>query len=159
MTRPPRWRTTRPIVAAAIAAAVLLSCSSSDPGPTARKEVPAEATLSQKRVEVALKDFGLVASPGSIQAGPVAFAIQNSGAAPHEFVIVQSGLAPDQLPQIEQKFVDLKQLQVIATTGPIDGGKREDVAVNLRPGRYVLLCNVASHYISGMYAAFSVSER
>ncbi|TAK80317.1 MAG: hypothetical protein EPO16_00830 [Dehalococcoidia bacterium] len=121
---------------------------------TATPAPPAAARLD---VAVTLKDFAVVATPASITAGKVTFAVQNAGVSPHEFVIVKSDLAPDSLPQVNQKTVDEKQVQVIGKVEPFDGGSKRELALELQPGRYVLLCNIPSHYISGMYTAFAVT--
>lgn len=118
---------------------------------------PAPAVAAPLGVAVTLKDFAVVATPASLAAGKVTFAVQNAGVSPHEFVVVKSDLAPDSLPQVNQKTVDEKQVQVVGKIDPFDGGSKRELAVDLQPGRYVLLCNVPSHYISGMYTAFTVT--
>lgn len=105
-----------------------------------------------------LSEFSLAAVPASVPAGRVTFVVRNDGAIPHEFVVVRSDVAPDRLPQIDQKFVDVSRVEVVGNTGPFDGGQQREQGLDLGPGRYVLLCNVASHYLSGMFAAFTVSE-
>lgn len=136
--------------------AVLGACSSSEPAPKA-----ADTTVAappRKTVAVTMKEFTLASAPASVPAGTVTFVVQNAGLIPHEFVVVKSDLAPDKLPQFEQKLVDEKQVQVLSRTAQFDAGKKQDVAASLTPGKYVLLCNVPSHYISGMYAAFTVTS-
>ena len=144
-------------LAGAIAVGSMLgACSSSEPAP---KAADSTATAPPKTtVAVTMKEFTLAPALASVPAGSVTFAVQNAGLIPHEFVVVKSDLAPDKLPQIEQKLVDEKQIQVISKTAQFDGAKRQDVTASLTPGRYVLLCNVPSHYISGMYVAFAVTS-
>jgi uncharacterized cupredoxin-like copper-binding protein len=129
------------------------ACSSSEP---ATAGDGAAASTRATTVSVALRDFAVATGFASVPAGVVTFAVQNAGAIPHEFVVVKSDLAPDKLPQFEQKLVDEKQLEVVSRTQPVEAGGRQDLRVSLQPGRYVLLCNVASHYVSGMFAAFEV---
>ena len=69
----------------------------------------------------------------------------------------RSELAADKLPQIQQKLVDEQAVQVVSKLAPFDPGQKQDLTVTLQAGKYILLCNVASHYISGMYAAFEVT--
>lgn len=167
MTLHMRWRIAIPAGLLLVAGASLAACSSSGTKPTASgsatatpaatQATPAAPAAPHSDVAVTLKDFGVAATPVSAPAGHVTFVAQNSGAIPHELVVVKSDLAPDNLPQVNQKLVDVKQVQVIAKTEPFDGGTKRELTVELQPGRYVLLCNVASHYISGMHTAFTVT--
>ncbi|MBM4409892.1 MAG: hypothetical protein FJ037_00955 [Chloroflexi bacterium] len=139
--------------------AVLLgACSSSGTKLTAGGSPTGTPAAAHSNVAVTLKDFGVTTTPGSVPAGHITFITHNAGATPHELVVVKTDLAPDRLPQVDQKFVDVKQVQVLAETEPFDGGTKPELTAELPPGRYVLLCNVASHYISGMYAAFTVTD-
>lgn len=157
------WRIAASLALLLIAGAALAGCSSSETAPTASPRAsataatPAPTAAPRSGVTVTLKDFGVAATPASVPAGKVAFAVQNTGVSPHEFLVVKSDLAPDSLPQVNQKQVDEKQVQVVGKTEPFDGGSKRALTVDVQPGRYVLLCNVPSHYISGMYTAFTVT--
>lgn len=149
----------RVAVCLVIPAMLLGACSSTaSTTPTPSPDATASAPPGPVRVKVALSEFSLAAVPASVRAGRVTFVVQNDGAIPHEFVVVRSDLAPDRLPQIDQKLVDVARVAVVGNTGPFDSGQRREQALDLASGRYVLLCNVASHYVSGMFAAFTVSE-
>lgn len=158
MPRRIRWHVTPPIGAALLAAAVLAACSSPGTAPKASGGKSATPTVSLSSVMVTLKDFAVTAAPASASAGRVTFHVQNAGAIPHEFAVVKSDLAPDQLPQVNQKLVDVSKVQVVAETEPFDSGKKQELTAELQPGRYVLFCNIESHYISGMHTAFTVAE-
>lgn len=150
-------------VALLLAGAALAGCSSSKTEPAASPSAPAAAATAaptsapRSDVAVTLKDFGVATTPASAPAGKVTFAVRNNGVSPHEFVVVKSDLAPESLPQVNQKQVDEKQVQVVGKTEPFDGGSKRELTVDVQPGRYVLQCNVPSHYISGMYTAFTVT--
>lgn len=158
MTTRIRWQAATPIGLALLAVAMLAGCSSSKTAPAASGDALATPAAAHSDIAVTLKEFAVVATPASAPAGHVTFAVQNAGAIPHEFVVVKSDLAPDALPQVNQKVVDVAKVQVVAKTEPFDSGKKQELTAELQPGRYVLLCNVASHYISGMYTAFTVTE-
>ncbi len=158
-----KWRTAAPLGLLLIAGAALAGCSSSKSAPTAGPSASATATTPaptaapRSDVAVTLKDFGVAAAPASVPAGKVTFAVQNSGPSPHEFLIVKSDVTPGSLPQVNQKIVDEKQVQVVGKAEAFDGGSKRELTAELQPGRYVLLCNVPSHYVSGMYTAFTVT--
>lgn len=152
------WKRGIRLGAVLVVGAALSACSSSEPAQqadAAAKATPASAKATT--VGVTLKDFGVAAAQASAPAGSVTFAVLNSGAIPHELVVVKSDLATDKLPQFEQKLVDEKQVQVISKTVPLDAGKKQELTTTLQPGKYILICNVASHYVSGMYSAFEVT--
>ncbi|RJQ07726.1 MAG: hypothetical protein C4558_09160 [Dehalococcoidia bacterium] len=158
MTRRIKWHVIPPIGMVLVATAMLTACSSSGTTPKTDGGVSATPTAPHSTVTITLKDFGVAASLASAPAGRVTFVVQNAGAIPHEFIVVKSDLAPDQLPQVNQKVVDVSKVQVVAETEPFDSGKKQELTAELQPGRYVLLCNVESHYISGMHTAFTAVE-
>jgi uncharacterized cupredoxin-like copper-binding protein len=45
----------------------------------------------------------------------------------------------------------LEPLHLVTIEG-MERGKGDEVQVHLVPGRYVLFCNMAGHYLSGMHA-------
>lgn len=150
-----RWSRGIGLVVVATVGVTLGGCSSS----SAPKNVAATAaTAKPTTVGVTLKDFGVASAYASVPSGSVTFSVKNNGAIPHEFVVVKSELTVDKLPQFEQKLVDEKQVQVVTKLAPMDAGKQHDVTVALQPGKYILLCNVASHYTSGMFTGFVVTS-
>ena len=157
MTSRRDWRSGARAAAVLAVGVVLGACSSSEPAATATASAAATAAQPKATVAVTLKDFGVAAAPASVAAGQITFAVQNSGAIPHQLVVVKSDLAPDKLPQVNQKLVDVKQVPAVAETQQFDGGKKQEVTATLQPGKYVLFCNVESHYISGMFTAFTVN--
>ena len=40
--------------------------------------------------------------------------------------------------------------------GDLKPGEAKDLKLKLSPGNYVLLCNIAGHYMAGMQAPFTV---
>ncbi len=151
-----RWRRGIGLVVVATVGVTLGGCSSSS---APKADANAAATAAKPTtVGVTLKDFGVASAYASVPSGSVTFSVKNSGAIPHEFVVVKSDLTLDKLPQFEQKLVDEKQVQVVTKLAPMDAGKQQDVTVALQPGKYILLCNVASHYTSGMFTGFVVTS-
>lgn len=107
-------------------------------------------------VNVALTEFGVTPEPISGPAGPVSFAVSNTGGSLHNFRVIKTDLAPDALP-LAGTQVDEDQVEVIArSSGNIAAGANQPVSAALDAGTYVLICNVPGHYGLGMYAAFTV---
>ncbi|RLT26940.1 MAG: hypothetical protein DWI48_04900 [Chloroflexi bacterium] len=119
---------------------------------------PPSATLAAStRVAVTFKDFSVASSAPSAKAGDVTFEAKNDGKLPHQLVIVKSDLDPAALPLHEQKEVDESKVQIVSRIPDFDSAQTKTVTAKLAPGKYVLLCNVPSHYTSGMFTAFTVN--
>jgi uncharacterized cupredoxin-like copper-binding protein len=103
-------------------------------------------------VNVTEKEFKITPSATSAKGGKVTFKIKNKGALDHTFDVYRTSLPVAKLP-VKQDRVTLKPL---ATSGPFKPGKGGTLTVTLKPGKYVLLCNVAGHYKAGQRIAFTV---
>lgn len=128
------------------------------------EEGPSPPTLTGS-VHVHLDEWWVEPDPASIE-GPatVTFEGHNHGEFPHQVVVIRTNLAPDALP-VEQGKVDVDDAgdEMLAFDVPAadpDAGVqgRQVATVDLRPGRYVLICNIAGHYQQGMRAAFEVRK-
>ncbi len=114
-------------------------------------------TVVPGSVQVTLSEFKVVPTPDSIAAGNVTFAVSNTGTVTHNFHIIKTELAPDKLPIDSTGFaVDLTQVDAVQNSKDIDPAGTETVTAQLDAGKYVLICNVASHYQSNMRVAFTV---
>jgi uncharacterized cupredoxin-like copper-binding protein len=103
-------------------------------------------------VAVKLKEFKVLPSPTSAKAGPVAFTVKNTGALAHEFDVVKTNLPVAKLP-VKGSRVTLKPLGKV---GPLQPGKSAVLGLSLKPGKYVLYCNVSGHYQAGQRVGFTV---
>jgi uncharacterized cupredoxin-like copper-binding protein len=108
-------------------------------------------------VGVTLSEFVLTPSPTSVPPGAVFFAARNVGQGIHEVVVLQTDRVPDALPvtgsQVDETASGIQRLGRI---GNIQPGASAGQRIDLGPGRYVLICNIAGHYQQGMRAALRV---
>jgi uncharacterized cupredoxin-like copper-binding protein len=121
--------------------------------------VPAGGTPIAGAMQVELLDgpFAVTTDPPSTAAGSVAFSVTNAGTIPHNLRVILTDLEQDALPLDSATFsVDESQLDVVASTDDLPAGRTEDLTEDLEAGAYVLLCNVPTHYQSGMHTAFTV---
>jgi uncharacterized cupredoxin-like copper-binding protein len=109
-------------------------------------------------VAVTLRDFEIDLDPTSAAAGEVTFEVQNEGPSVHEFVVFQTDLGVDELPTDDdgnvaegEGFEPVDEIEDIAVDA------EPSLTVDLEPGAYVLLCNVAGHYEEGMATTFTVT--
>ncbi len=116
--------------------------------------------IGATKVAVSLNDspFQVEPDPTSVSTGPVEFDVTNDGNGPHNFRVIQTELAPDALP-LTGSQVDETKVKVVASSSGnfIAAGAADTVGAQLAPGTYVLICNVPTHYTSGMHVAFTVS--
>ena len=94
--------------------------------------------------------------PTHVRAGVVRFALTGIGPTMHEFVIARTDASPSALPLSADGTVDDHAVhtgfELIAEREGIDIGAHSSLTVHLRPGRYVLYCNMYGHYRAGMHA-------
>ena len=114
--------------------------------------VAVPVALATTSVGITLKEFKVVPTVASVKAGKVTFKIKNAGALQHELVVVKTKLAASKLP-VKNGKVSLKP---VAQAGPFGPGKGGSLSATLKPGAYVLFCNVKGHYQAGQRVAFTV---
>lgn len=109
-------------------------------------------------VPVDLEEYSLDVGSASAASGRVTFNTRNVGQIEHELVVLRTTLNEDKLPVRDGEVqTSARGLTVAGKTGRIRSGRSETLAVTLRAGAYVLICNVPAHYQSGMRARFRVS--
>jgi uncharacterized cupredoxin-like copper-binding protein len=107
-------------------------------------------------VRVSEQDFKIKA-PRRIRAGEVRFRLRNRGPDTHELIVVRLGrrglpLRRDGLTVDE----DALEARTAVTIEAVERGRSREKQVALAPGRYVLFCNMAGHYLGGMRATLVV---
>ena len=132
--------------AAALAALAALTVGLGTTGATAGR--------SQARsVGVVLSEWKVVPSSSSVSAGKVTFRVANRGTIAHEFVVLRTDRRPGALPMKGGKAVETGFKGELSSVAP---GKVRSLTLSLKPGKYVLICNLLGHYKAGQYAALRV---
>jgi hypothetical protein len=117
------------------------------------------ACASRGGVTVQLDEYSVSADPSSSPAGDITFTARNVGAIVHQLLVLATRLDADDLP-VEDGVVQVDE-QKVRTAGEVDLVTADDTEVltlDLAPGNYVLICNIASHYDNGMRAGFRVTR-
>lgn len=115
------------------------------------------SALSTRVVQITERDF-TIRGPHELRAGLVRFVVTNQGPVSHELIVVRA--AHGRLPMRKDGFTIAEgalESRTVGALGPAGPGSRRNLDVRLRPGRYVLFCNMAGHYMSGMSWAIRVS--
>jgi uncharacterized cupredoxin-like copper-binding protein len=101
-------------------------------------------------LRVSESDFRIKA-PKVVRAGELRLRVRNQGPDTHELIVarVGKGRLPIRSDGLTVNEDALESATTVIVEGFERGGTRE-VRVHFLPGRYVLFCNMAGHYLSGM---------
>lgn len=116
---------------------------------------PAEPAPGGSQVVAELSDYKIVVNVPSVKAGKIKIGVRNLAAMEHSFQVLKTDLAPDKLPT-DLASAKAKEDGKVGEVASIPAGKSASVTIDLTPGRYVFICNVAGHYQLGMHTAFTV---
>jgi uncharacterized cupredoxin-like copper-binding protein len=103
-------------------------------------------------------DFA-ISAPTQVKAGNVVLRVHNNGPDEHELIVVR--VRNPRLPFRADGFtVDEEAIQHLEPGSLVPGqpGSRRDLQLHLAPGRYVLFCNMAGHYLGGMHSNLVVTQ-
>jgi len=103
-------------------------------------------------VHINESDFHIAASASAVPAGHVTLRIHNHGPDEHELIVAPE--RPGGLPLRADGFtVNEEQIQNSepGSINPQQPDHSELLNVVLKPGRYVLFCNMEGHYMAGMH--------
>jgi uncharacterized cupredoxin-like copper-binding protein len=105
------------------------------------------------RVPIKEHDFK-IAAPATLPPGKVDLSVDNTGPDDHELIVARvSGGLPRRADGLTVDE-DAIEKQTVGALEPGMGSR--DVVVNLRPGRYIMFCNMQGHYLGGMHRVVQV---
>lgn len=133
------------------------------------------------RIEVGFDEWTIDNPTPTVAAGPATFVVENNGVVDHELLVLRTDTAAGELPQgisgpvpeLAGKLVIGKPHQHISTNdsyavlnrpedantaGHIKPGESRAFEADLKPGKYVLYCNLPGHYQRGQYMELIVTE-
>jgi uncharacterized cupredoxin-like copper-binding protein len=99
---------------------------------------------------VSERDFA-ISAPRRVSAGDVVIRVHNRGPDDHELIVVR---ADSSLPLRSDGLTVNEEALQRAEAGALEPGEpgaTRELQVHLSPGRYVLFCNMAGHYLGGMH--------
>ena len=110
-------------------------------------------------IQVRLKSFAIELSNNTVKAGPVAFRASNTAPdAIHEMLVVKTDQAPDSLPyDTGEKRIPEDKIQSLGEVSELEAGTNGALILDLQPGKYLLFCNIATHFKSGMVTSLTVN--
>ena len=117
-------------------------------------QVP-ESAPTDSQVVAELADKTITVNVPSVKAGKVKIGVRNVGTMQHSFTVLKTDLAPDKLP-VDGASAKAKEDGKVGEIASIPAGKSAAVTLDLEPGTYVFICNIAGHYQLGMHTGFTV---
>jgi uncharacterized cupredoxin-like copper-binding protein len=99
--------------------------------------------------------YYLTVTPASVKAGPTTITFKNAGTMVHEVVVLKTDTPADQL-KVEANH-EVSEDASVGEDSETHPGKTKSTTIDLKPGKYVLACNIERHYERGMFAAFTVT--
>jgi uncharacterized cupredoxin-like copper-binding protein len=115
--------------------------------------IASTSDAASKSSKVTLSEFKLSASPKSVSAGKVTFTVKNAGHMTHEMAVIKTTKAASKLPVSYNRASEKGK---VGEAEDIGAGKSKTLALTLKKGHYVLICNIRGHYKGGMRADFTV---
>jgi len=109
-----------------------------------------------RTLSVTERDFAIRA-PRTVDAGVVRIEVHNRGPVSHELLLVRA--SGGSLPLRADGFTideELLRPRLLAAIEPEGPGTHSEAVVRLRPGRYILFCNMAGHAAAGMQTVLRV---
>lgn len=127
-----------------------------DKGPSA--EMATDQGIGMAHANMADSTMGLKLSQKTAKAGEVTFKVTNtSKETVHEMLVVPAPADGKGFPYNAQeaKF-DEDKAGSLGEVEELDPGKSGELTLSLKPGKYILSCNVANHFANGMWTTLTV---
>jgi uncharacterized cupredoxin-like copper-binding protein len=110
---------------------------------------------------IEMSDYAFSPKDATTNAGTVTISAPNQGQVPHELVLLKTKQSPGSLPTLSNGEVDEEGLEASGVESPgeiedVGPGETKSAALKLTPGKYVMICNLPSHYKQGMYGTVTV---
>jgi uncharacterized cupredoxin-like copper-binding protein len=115
----------------------------------------AEPAPAGAQVVAEMSDYTITLNVASVKAGKIKIGVRNLATMQHSLEVLKTDLAPDKLP-VDGASAKAKEDGKVGEIPSIPAGKSAAVTLDLTPGKYVFICNVASHYQLGMHTGFTV---
>ncbi len=103
--------------------------------------------------------MGIKISQATVPAGEVTFkAVNSSKNIEHEMVVASLAKHPDSVPfkanlsRVDENAPNMNMGEI----SELEPGEKASLTLHLTPGKYLLYCNVAGHYASGMWTLLTV---
>jgi uncharacterized cupredoxin-like copper-binding protein len=96
----------------------------------------------------------------SVKAGKVTFDVSNlSRSILHEMIVVAVENPNTPMPyDYDNGQIPEKQVKMLGETEEMEPNAEKTITLDLKPGTYLLICNVPGHYAAGMWTSLTVTQ-
>jgi uncharacterized cupredoxin-like copper-binding protein len=110
------------------------------------------------QADMAMAVMHIDADQASVPAGKVTFAVVNDAKGfQHEMLVAPIAGPGVKLPFVAaENRVDKEASGVLGEVSELDPGKSGALTIELKPGLYVLFCNIRGHFMAGMWTTLEV---
>jgi uncharacterized cupredoxin-like copper-binding protein len=122
-------------------------------------EMPTDLGFPAAGKDMSNVTMGIAVSVDAVNAGEVTFEVLNSSKdIIHELIVARLKSGTATLPYLVNEFkVDEdKAGSHLGEVSELDPGKTGALRLDLKPGTYLLYCNIPGHYMAGMWTLFTV---
>lgn len=146
-----------PMLGAAGAQAATVDITLWDKGADA--EMATDMGYSSGQVNHGKLSMGLKLSHDRVPAGEVTFNVTNSSKETIHEMLVLPIAAPGQAPPYVggESRIDEEAAGHLGEVAELDSGKSGALTLDLKPGAYLLVCNIPGHYMAGMWQVLTVT--
>lgn len=130
---------------ALVLAVLIAACGAAEP----------EVDITKGQIRADLREHAIVLTSNEVRAGEVTFVVRNRGGQAHDLIVIRTDAAADALP-VDQQSQKATEQGRVGGVELINPGRSSNLRLTLEPGRYVLICNVPTHYQLGMRVELTV---
>jgi uncharacterized cupredoxin-like copper-binding protein len=102
---------------------------------------------------ISMTEFKFTPANPELARGKLEITATNKGKTSHELILLKTDADPSKLPKTGKGVSVKKSVGEIPAVAPGDSGVR---TFALKPGNYVMVCNLPGHYDAGMYGSLIV---
>jgi uncharacterized cupredoxin-like copper-binding protein len=108
--------------------------------------------------DMSMATMGITVDQASVPAGKVTFDVTNvSKEAEHEMIVAPIADMNVVLPyNADENRVDEDAYGDLGEVSELEPGASGSLTINLKPGLYILYCNIPGHYMAGMWTTIEV---
>jgi Uncharacterized copper-binding protein len=107
-------------------------------------------------VTINMSEFFFKPNDVTVPAGKVAITAPNIGKVEHELVLLKTDVDPAKLKTEHDLEVNEEAYSGPGEIPDVEPGQTGRTTLTLKPGTYVMICNVPGHYKAGMYGRLTV---
>jgi uncharacterized cupredoxin-like copper-binding protein len=109
---------------------------------------------------MAMAMMGITLDKAEVPAGMVTFTVTNTSRdIIHEMVVSPITSLDQALPYLKDEYkIDEDAAGHLGEVAELDPGKSGSLGLEMKPGLYLLYCNIPGHYIGGMWTVLTVTE-